>query len=109
MPNQIPKQPGNRTMGAGRIGPELEQSSAERVAKTFTAGSESLQHTVSDYPVSSLFTCFAIGAAVGVGIGLLLTQRPEPRWHERIPDAMGRRWLESLLHSLPESVRSKVS
>jgi hypothetical protein len=72
------------------------------------SGSESIGQTVSEYPFSTILGCFALGAVVGVTIGMVLSESPKPHWYERIPEPLGRHWVESFLQSLPESWRSKV-
>ena len=87
---------------------EGEQGISGKVGEVIHSGTESVQRVFSEYPLSTILGCFALGATAGVAIGLLLTERPEPRWHERFPESFYRGW-ESFLHSLPETVRSKVS
>lgn len=85
------------------------RSSAENLEAAFQRGQEQMSAVVSRYPFSSTMTSFTAGLAIGVAIGLLITEPPPRRWYERVPDAFGRRWLESLLNSLPESVRTQIS
>ena len=102
--------------GAGQpaqAGGRLSQASyraetAETFETRFQRGQEQMNAVVSSYPLSAAMTSFTAGLAVGVAIGLLITEPPPLRWFERIPDSFGRRWLESLLNSLPESVRAQV-
>lgn len=80
-----------------------------KIGEAIRSGRESVQGAVSEYPMSTLLGSFALGAAVGVALGLVLAESLEPpRWYERVPDSLGRKWIESLLQVLPESVRSKV-
>lgn len=80
-----------------------------RVGEAIRSGKESVQGVVSEYPMSTLLGSFALGAAVGVTLGLVLAESFEPpRWYERVPDSLGRTWIETLLQVLPESVRNKV-
>lgn len=88
---------------------EVEEAST-RVGGVLRSGRESVQHVVSEYPLSTILGSFALGAAVGVALGLVLSESTaEPRWYERVPEPLGRRWIESFLQVLPESVRSKVT
>jgi hypothetical protein len=92
---------------AGAI--ETRHPTRESGESTFASGVEGGLEFITQYPFSTATTCFALGLAVGVVGVLLLDAPPAPRWYERIPDSFGRRWLESLLNSLPDSVRAKVS
>lgn len=86
------------------------EEASNRVGEVIRSGKESVQHVVSEYPMSTILGTFALGAAVGVALGLVLSESmAEPRWYERVPEPLGRRWIESLLQVLPESVRSKVT
>jgi len=108
---------GTRAQSGGRF---TESSSSGAPLREYVRGSESASRTpgprydeghgvITHYPLSSVTTCFALGLAVGVIGGLLLFEPPAPRWYERVPDSFGRRWLESMLNSLPETVRAKVT
>jgi hypothetical protein len=88
---------------------EGDKPVTDRMGDAVRSGRESIGHAVSEYPLSTIVGCFALGAVVGVTIGLMLTEPPAPRWYERIPESLGRHWVEGFLHSLPESVRSKVT
>ena len=106
--DEITKQPHNRLQGANRAAAESIGQIGDRASQAIRSGTESAQRVVADYPVSAMLASFALGAATGVFLGALLIEAPRPRWHERVPDALGRRWIESLIEALPESVRSKV-
>ena len=93
--------------GENRIRREF-QTASQGVSDTLRSGTESVGRVISEYPMSVLLASFALGAATGVFIGSLLIEPHERRWYERVPDSLGRRWLESLVESLPESVRNKV-
>ena len=111
-----------RTYGKSRIGETSHQreatspigtgamrAGAENTGAAFLSGQERITGVVSRYPFSATATCFTVGLAVGVMIGLLVTEPPQLRWYEKVPDSFGRRWLESLLSALPDSVRTRVS
>jgi hypothetical protein len=100
---------GQPARAGGRLGQaSYPTATADSAASTFQRGQEQMNAVVTNYPFSAVVTCFTAGLAVGITIGLIITEPPTPRWYERIPDSFGRRWLESLLNSLPESVRAQV-
>ena len=101
---------GSRLPETARAGAKGNRDSArESGESTFASGVEGGLGLIIQYPFSTATTCFALGLAVGVVGVLLLVEPPAPRWYERVPDSFGRRWLESFLNSLPDSVRAKVS
>jgi hypothetical protein len=98
----------SRFSETSRVAPTQERRSSGTESNIAAHRSEG-NGVVVQYPFSAVTTCFAIGVAVGMVGGLLLIESRTPRWYERVPDAYGRRWLESLLNALPESVRAKVA
>jgi hypothetical protein len=94
--------------GENRISAALKEQVGERAVHAIEAGKESVQHAVADFPVSTVLASFALGAAAGVLVGFMLFEPREPRWYEKVPDALGRRWLEGFLDALPDSVRGKL-
>jgi hypothetical protein len=101
-------QPGTWAQGENRIRAALKEQVGDRAVHAIEAGKESVQHAVADYPVSTVLASFALGAAAGVLVGFMLSQPREPRWYEKVPDALGRHWIEAFLGALPESVREKL-
>ncbi len=92
----------------------LSRGSRYRVSE-FGAAAESggvaraAAQVVEQRPLASVLLSFSIGAGVGMAVTLLLMPARARRWYERIPDALGGRWVDSMMQSLPESIRSKIS
>lgn len=104
-----PNQGGQRSSqgGAAQGVQGMVQRGQEQVGRALESSQAGISQAVSEYPISITLATFAAGMAVGALLGAWLTE-PEPRWYDRVPESMGRRWLESLTESLPSSVRNRM-
>ncbi len=101
-------QPRGWAPGENRIRAAFKEQIGGRTAHAIEAGKESVQHAVAGHPLSTVLASFATGAAAGALVGYMLLEPHELRWYEKVPDSLGRRWIEALLDALPESVREKL-
>ncbi len=109
--DEVTRQRRNRLPGGNRVGgepQETQETIGNRASDVIRSPAESVRRLAAGYPFSAILGSFALGAATGAVLGALLIESPRPRWYERVPDALGRRWIEALIEALPETVRSKV-
>lgn len=66
------------------------------------------EDSIRENPMAATLTAFGLGVGVGAVVGVLLAEPPS-RSRRQTAEMLGRRMLDSIAESLPDSVRRYVS
>jgi hypothetical protein len=69
---------------------------------------EYTEESFRENPMAATLTAFGIGVGLGAAIGMMIAE-PASKSRRQTAEALGRRMLDSVAESLPQSVRRYVS
>jgi hypothetical protein len=85
------------------------ETSNQRSATSVREGYEASKEMVREHPLSAALTVFGLGFAVGVAVGVLLSEEDSRRFEASNWERYGRQMLSALSQAVPEAVSRRLS